>query len=48
MLGALLCVTFVKSQNLDVGMRIQKTQSLYWENGITAQYTIENFKKTKS
>jgi hypothetical protein len=44
----LLCVLFfgvgLKAQNLDVGIRIQKTHGMYWENGITAQYTIEKFK----
>ena len=32
------------SQNLDLGVRIQKTHGMYWENGLTAQYTIEKFK----
>lgn len=44
----LLCVLFfgvgLKAQNLDVGIRIQKTHGMYWENCITAQYTIEKFK----
>ena len=44
----LLCVLFfgvgLKAQNLDVGIHIQKTHGMYWENGITAQYTIEKFK----
>ena len=40
----LLLSTSVYSQNLDVGIRIQKTHGMYWENGITAQYQFENFK----
>lgn len=32
------------AQKLDVGIRIQKTHGMYWENGITAQYQFKEFK----
>ncbi len=35
---------FSQAQNLEVGVRIQKTHGMYWENGITLQYNLENFK----
>ncbi len=31
-------------QNLNVGIRVQKTNGMYWENGISAQYSFANFK----
>ncbi|MCB0561325.1 MAG: hypothetical protein H6573_25700 [Lewinellaceae bacterium] len=31
-------------QKLNIGVKFQKTHSLYWENGITAQYSFANFK----
>jgi len=32
------------SQTLEVGLRIQKTQEMYWENGVSAQYSFAKFK----
>lgn len=34
----------VKAQDLNVGIRIQKTQEMYWENGLAFQYSFPNFK----
>lgn len=34
----------VHSQTLDVGIRIQKTDQMYWENGVSAQYSFAKFK----
>lgn len=34
----------IHSQTLNVGLRIQKTQYMYWENGVSAQYSFANFK----
>ena len=34
----------MQAQTLNVGARIQKTQEMYWENGITAQYSFAKFK----
>lgn len=31
-------------QQLKIGARIQKTHTLYWENGISAQYSFVNFR----
>ncbi len=31
-------------QNLNIGIKIQKTHSMYWENGISARYSFSNFK----
>jgi hypothetical protein len=36
--------SITQAQTLKVGPRIQKTQNMYWENGISAQYSFENFK----
>ena len=33
-----------QSQTLDVGIRIQKTDQMYWENGVSAQYSFPKFK----
>jgi len=33
-----------RSQNLEIGLRIQKTQEMYWENGVSAQYSFAKFK----
>jgi len=33
-----------QAQTLKVGVRIQKTQEMYWENGISAQYSFAKFK----
>lgn len=35
------------AQKLEAGIRIQKTHGMYWENGITAQYSFKNFKPNK-
>jgi hypothetical protein len=40
----LFCFAVTQAQTLKVGPRIQKTQNMYWENGISAQYSFENFK----
>lgn len=40
----IFCFATTQAQTLKVGPRIQKTQNMYWENGISAQYTFENFK----
>lgn len=37
-------VSITQAQTLKVGPRIQKTQNMYWENGISAQYSFANFK----
>ncbi|TNE46849.1 MAG: hypothetical protein EP344_19905 [Bacteroidetes bacterium] len=31
-------------QNLHVGIKLQKTHLMYWENGISARYTFSSFK----
>jgi hypothetical protein len=33
-----------QAQTLKVGLRFQKTQEMYWENGISSQYTFAKFK----
>ena len=33
-----------KAQQLNVGVVIQKTHSLYWENGISTQYSFSSFR----
>jgi hypothetical protein len=46
-LGLLLlviCSATAHAQELKIGMRMQKTQTMYWENGISAQYAFANFK----
>lgn len=35
---------FVQSQKINVGIRIQKTQNMYWENGVSLQYAFKKFK----
>ncbi len=32
------------SQTFNAGIRIQKTQEMYWENGVSAQYSFKNLK----
>ncbi len=32
------------SQNFNAGIRIQKTNGMYWENGISFQYSFKNLK----
>jgi hypothetical protein len=41
-----LLLSFVPltGQNLNLGPKFQKTHSLYWENGISAQYSFKSFK----
>lgn len=34
----------LSAQNLNIGIKFQKTHSMYWENGIAAQYSFPNFK----
>lgn len=33
-----------QAQTLNAGLKLQKTQNMYWENGISAQYAFEKFK----
>ena len=40
----LLCNFIAQAQSLNVGVRIQKTNEMYWENGISAQYSFAKFK----
>jgi hypothetical protein len=40
----IFCCAVTQAQTLKVGSRIQKTQNMYWENGLSAQYSFENFK----
>lgn len=40
----LCCSSVLFAQNLNVGIRLQKTNGMYWENGISAQYTFAGFK----
>jgi hypothetical protein len=42
--AALLSCVLASAQQLNVGLRFQKTHSMYWENGISAQYSFANFK----
>ena len=39
-----LCNIIANAQTLEVGLRIQKTQEMYWENGVSAQYSFAKFK----
>ncbi len=32
------------AQNLNVGIKLQKTNFMYWENGVSAQYSFANLK----
>ena len=41
---ALLGAISLCGQNLHVGIKFQKTQLMYWENGVSARYTFANFK----
>ena len=43
-LAVCLGASITDAQNLNVGIRIQKTYYMYWENGISAQYSFANFK----
>lgn len=40
----ILCSIITQAQTLKVGVRIQKTQEMYWENGISTQYSFAKFK----
>lgn len=37
----------VEAQQFNVGIRLQKTHQMYWENGVSAQYSFANFKKDR-
>lgn len=42
---SLVLFTFAtQAQTFNLGVRIQKTQEMYWENGISAQYSFSKFK----
>lgn len=45
-LGVIILVfhTQLQAQELNVGLRFQKTQNMYWENGFSLQYTFAKFK----
>lgn len=43
----ILCTINIHAQTLKVGTRIQKTQEMYWENGISSQYSFEKFKPNR-
>ena len=34
----------LNAQQLNLGVKLQKTHSLYWENGISLQYSLASFK----
>ena len=38
-----LSAIWVQAQTFNAGVRIQKTQNMYWENGISAQYSFKDF-----
>jgi len=40
----ILAIQSLDAQNVDLGIKFQKTQTLYWENGISAQLSFDNFK----
>ena len=40
----LLVFISLKGQSFNLGAKFQKTHSLYWENGISAQYSFASFK----
>lgn len=42
--SVLTCTIYAQTQSLEVGLRFQKTQNMYWENGVSAQYSFSNFK----
>lgn len=41
---ALFFCLFSYSQSLDIGVRIQKTHKMYWENGFSIKYSFATFK----
>ncbi|MDH4057608.1 MAG: hypothetical protein OEU76_02535 [Cyclobacteriaceae bacterium] len=47
----LLCIILFSNiavaQGLKVGLRFQKTSGMYWENGISTQYSFANFKPNR-
>jgi len=40
----LFLTTNLRAQELNLGLRFQKTQSMYWENGFSVQYTFAKIK----
>ena len=38
-----LSAFLIQAQTFNAGIRIQKTNGMYWENGITAQYSFKSF-----
>ena len=47
LLAALLSGVMASAQELNVGLRFQKTHYMYWENGISAQYSFAKFKPSQ-
>lgn len=45
--SCILCTIIIHAQTLKVGARIQKTQEMYWENGISSQYSFAKFKPNR-
>lgn len=39
-----MVLSSLSGQNLNLGAKFQKTHSLYWENGISVQYSFKSFK----
>jgi hypothetical protein len=44
---AILSCFHLSGQELNVGLRFQKTHTLYWENGVSGQYSFKNIKPGK-
>jgi hypothetical protein len=44
---AFVSVNCLFAQSLNVGIKIQKSHLMYWENGISAQYSFKNFKPSQ-
>ncbi|TDD99540.1 hypothetical protein [Flavobacterium cellulosilyticum] len=40
----IFCTSIANAQTLEVGLRVQKTQEMYWENGVSAQFSFAKFK----
>lgn len=40
----LFCSIITQGQTLKIGLRFQKTQEMYWENGVSVQYSFAKFK----
>jgi hypothetical protein len=47
MVIAIICCFHLSGQELNVGLRLQKTHTLYWENGVSVQYSFKNIKPGK-